>query len=72
MASGPLLDREFLEIRAKVLEVAACLDRLDRAPGTVEHDPRMVFGISSECLSDPESTVPRRLPGVSRSFPYRG
>ena len=37
-----VFDREFLEIRAKVLEVAACLDRLDRAPGTVEHDPRMV------------------------------
>jgi hypothetical protein len=37
-----VLDREFLEIRAKVLEVAACFDRLDRAPGTVEQDPRMV------------------------------
>ena len=37
-----VFDREFLEIRAKVLEVAACFDRLDRAPGTVEQDPRMV------------------------------
>ena len=37
-----VFDREFLEIRAKVLEVAACFDRLDRAPGTVAQDPRMV------------------------------
>ncbi len=43
MLTAPeVFDREFLEIRAKVLEVAACFDRLDRAPGTVEQDPRMV------------------------------
>jgi hypothetical protein len=41
-AAPEVFDREFLEIRAKVLEVAACLDRLDRAPGTVQQDPRMV------------------------------
>lgn len=27
-----VLDRDFLEIRARILEVAASLDRLDRAP----------------------------------------
>ena len=37
-----VLDREFLEIRAKILELAACFDRLERAPGNVEHAPRMV------------------------------
>ena len=30
MNSEQILDREFLEIRAKILEVAAALDRLDR------------------------------------------
>ena len=41
MNSDQILDREFLEIRAKVLEVAASLDRLDRAEGDVTRDPRM-------------------------------
>lgn len=45
MSSPPtaaeILDREFLELRAKVLEVAAALDRLDRASGAVDGDPRM-------------------------------
>ena len=44
MSSAPtaaaVLDREFLEIRAKVLELAACFDRLDRAVGGVSQDPR--------------------------------
>lgn len=41
MNSNQILDREFLVIRAKILEVAAALDRLDRADGDVENDPRM-------------------------------
>jgi hypothetical protein len=41
MNSQQILDREFLEIRAKILEVAAALDRLDRADGCVDGDPRM-------------------------------
>jgi hypothetical protein len=41
-AASEALDREFLEIRAKVLEVAAALDRLDRAEGSVDDDARMV------------------------------
>lgn len=28
-----VFDRDFLEIRARILELAASLDRLDRAPG---------------------------------------
>ncbi len=35
-----VLDREFLEIRARVLELAAALDRLDRAGGPPAGDPR--------------------------------
>ena len=41
MNADEILDREFLEIRAKLLEVAAALDRLDRAEGSVESDTRM-------------------------------
>ena len=36
-----LLDQEFLVLRAKTLEIAAALDRLDRGDGDVSGDPRM-------------------------------
>ncbi|MEC7567365.1 MAG: hypothetical protein VX738_16915 [Planctomycetota bacterium] len=35
-----VLDREFLEIRGKILEIASSLDRLQRAAGTVDQDER--------------------------------
>jgi hypothetical protein len=37
-----LLNHEFLEIRARLLQVAAALDRLDRATGDVSSDKRRV------------------------------
>jgi hypothetical protein len=39
-SSEQILDSEFLVIRAKILEVAAALDRIDRA-GEVVSDPRL-------------------------------
>lgn len=36
-----VLDREFLEIRARLLHIAASLDRLDRAEGSTADDPRL-------------------------------
>ena len=41
MNSNQVLDREFLEIRAKLLEIGASLDRIDRAAGDVSRDQRM-------------------------------
>jgi hypothetical protein len=41
MPAPQLLNRDFLEIRAKILEIAAALDRLDRGDGDVNDDPRM-------------------------------
>ena len=35
-----LLDQEFLVLRAKILEIAAALDRLDRGEGDAGNDPR--------------------------------
>jgi hypothetical protein len=43
MAAPDVLDREFLEIRAKILELAASFDRLDRGDGSVAGDPRMTL-----------------------------
>jgi hypothetical protein len=36
-----VLDREFSELRARLLQAAAQLDRLDRASGELSDDPRM-------------------------------
>lgn len=45
-ASGPMtaretLDREFLELRAQLLNLAASFDRIDRGDGSVADDPRL-------------------------------
>lgn len=41
MAAPAVLDREFLEMRAKVLELAASFDRLDRGDGDIGNDQRI-------------------------------
>lgn len=40
MTASQIFDREFLEVRAKILELAASFDRLQRSQGSVEEDPR--------------------------------
>lgn len=42
LTAKQILDRHYLEIRSKILDLAACLDRLDRArpDGTMLEDPR--------------------------------
>ena len=37
-----VLSREQFKIRAKLIEIAASLDRIDRANGEVDDDPRMM------------------------------
>ena len=37
-----VLEREFLELRAELLQAAARLDRLDRASGSAADDPRIM------------------------------
>ena len=41
--SQQVLDREYLEIRGKILELAASLDRLQRAEGCVSDDRRFAL-----------------------------
>jgi hypothetical protein len=41
LSAPEVLSREFLEIRAKILEIAAAFDRLERAAGDVSDDPRI-------------------------------
>ncbi len=39
--AAEVLDREFLDIRARLLQIGASLDRLGRAEGAVDDDPRL-------------------------------
>jgi hypothetical protein len=41
MSANSILDTEFLPLRAKLLDIAAALDRLDRADGRLIDDLRM-------------------------------
>jgi hypothetical protein len=43
MAAPNVLEREFLGIRARLLEVAASLDRIDRAEGNTADDRRLAL-----------------------------
>jgi hypothetical protein len=40
ISAANVLDREFLGIRCRLIELAATLDRIDRADGSVAADPR--------------------------------
>ena len=40
MTANAVLEREFLKARAKMLELGAILDRIERAPGDVSGDRR--------------------------------
>lgn len=41
MNATELLDRHYLEVRARLLEIAATLDRIDRGDGNAAEDARM-------------------------------
>jgi hypothetical protein len=41
LSATEILNREFLEVRCKILELAAAFDRLDRSEGSVASDPRL-------------------------------
>lgn len=41
MDAPAIFSNQFLQVRAKILELGATLDRLDRADGAVADDPRM-------------------------------
>ena len=66
-----VLDREFLAIRSKLIDLAAALDRIDRAEGSVAADPRLdKIGRSLGILS---GGVPDRAEQVEMVFslPYQ-
>jgi hypothetical protein len=59
LPAATVLDRVYLEVRCKLLDIAACLDRVDRAEGagSVGTDPRLAqiakgIGILAENADD--------------------
>jgi hypothetical protein len=40
MSAAAVLEREFLPLRAKLIEIGAMLDRMERSEGSVTDDPR--------------------------------
>jgi hypothetical protein len=69
-SASEILDREFLELRANLLKVAAQLDRIDRASGTVTSDPRL--GGAAQALAVLAGPGPNRAEQVQMIFsrPY--
>jgi len=71
LVAAEILDREFLTTRSRLIDLAAALDRLDRANGSVADDPRMAqIRRSLEILAD---EAPDRAEQLQRLFslPYR-
>lgn len=65
-----LLEKEFLELRAKIIDCAATLDRLDRAEGTLGDDRRMkLLRQALEELASAETGRAERIQNVF-SLPY--
>jgi hypothetical protein len=68
--AAALLDREFLTIRAKLIEIAAALDRVDRGEGSVADDARL--GQIRQSLEVLAGSHPNRAERVQMLFslPY--
>jgi len=56
LTAPEVLSREFLEVRAKILEIAAAFDRLERSEGDVSDDPRVArLREALKVLSEPKT-----------------
>ena len=63
-----VLNRDFLETRAKVLEIAASLDRIDRAPRVVSEHPDPRLGQLRQAIEALLEPGPGRAETVQRIF----
>ena len=70
LESAEVLNREYLEVRARLLQIAASLDRLDRAEGAVDDDPRLgqIYAGLDILASDEPDRAERIQLAFSRSY----
>ena len=62
MNARQVLDREFLEVRGKILEIAASFDRIGRADGDVSEDPSsLLLRTGVEILSSSSDDRAKRI-----------
>ena len=66
MNSKEILDREFLGLRAKILEIGATLDRIERGEGDVSSDARM--SLIQEALRLVANQTPHRAERIQLLF----
>jgi len=67
-SASDVLDRNFLDIRAKLIEIAAALDRIERADsdGLVRSDPRL--GQIQRCLDILKEKGDHRAEQIQMAF----
>jgi hypothetical protein len=64
-----VLNRDFLDTRSKILELAAALDRIDRAPGrSVDHPPDRRLAQLRQAIEALLEPGPGRAETVQRLF----
>jgi hypothetical protein len=63
-----VLDRDFLEARCKILELAATLDRIDRAPARHGEHPDSRLGQLRQALDALVEPGPGRAETIQRIF----
>ena len=70
LSAPEILNREFLELRCKILDLAAAFDRLGRAEGTTEGDARVarLREALSLVLDEPEGRAEQVQMLFSRSY----
>lgn len=70
--SAAVFEQEFLPVRAKILEVASALDRLDRADGSLATDARRAkIQAAIQVLLRPEDDRAEQIQLIF-SRPYEG
>jgi len=69
--AAEVLARDFLTMRCMLLELAGCLDRIERAEGAVADDPRMKkIAQALEVLADQQPNKAERIQ-LLFSLPYQ-
>ena len=69
-SASEILDREFLALRGKLLEVAAGLDRIQRGTGSAADDPRLKKLRETLAILDREGTNRAEQMQLLFSLPY--